>query len=182
MGPLFLIHPHATNPPANMKPIIPIALVCLLAMASCQSADKEIKREAAAYLQSTTEYDIDEACLHCTPTTAASLRIIQQRMLPQLDSAYLRQSAEAQCRILSVDRPTDSTARVAFRKTSQLIDVTDTLLMVLRNGQWMAHVDFKIPPVLLQKRTEFHYDTSIHYTVADTIPANVRLRTPEIKR
>lgn len=85
----------------------------------------------------------------CTPETAEGLRIIQKRVLPQLDSDYLRQNSQAEVKITGIEMEGDTIAKVAWWKKSPTDTFSDTLKMVKRDGQWLADVRFVIPEAIL---------------------------------
>ena len=122
-----------------------ISLVCN----ACTTEKRRVERVAMGYLEATSAYDIDRACHYCTPETAEGLRIIQKRVLPQLDADYLKQNSQAEVKITGVELEGDSIANVAWWKKSPIDTFSDTLKLVKRDGQWLADVRFVIPEAIL---------------------------------
>ena len=130
------------------------SLFCLvfsaILLCSCRTENQRIERTATAYLEATSRYDLDLAYKHCTPETADGLRIIQERILPQLPPDYIQQGAQAEVKITGIKKISDTLAHVAWWKKTPTDTYTDTLRMVKRNGEWLADVRFVIPEALLQ--------------------------------
>lgn len=132
--------------------------LCLLA--SCTTTEDRIKKEATGYLNATAAYDVDEACKYCTDETAAGLKLVQQTILPQLDSNYLNQNKQATISLLGVEQVNDTMAKVIYSKVSPVTCYSDTLKMLRRNGKWMAHAPMAVPPIAKKSTHTFHYDTT----------------------
>ena len=146
------------------KTLIPIAILFLLC--SCMSDESKIRKAATGYLNATATYDVESACQYCTPETAASLKTIQECILPQLDSAYLSQNAQADIAILDIIRLNDTAAKVVYSKKTPLTYYSDTLSLVRRDGNWMAHLNIVVPPIATKRYHKMHYDTTAVFQIA----------------
>lgn len=132
----------------SIRIIFCLAIISLLYNA-CTTEKRRVEHAAMGYLEATSAYDIDRACHYCTSETAEGLRIIQKRVLPQLDAAYLRQNSQAEVKITGIELDGDSIAKVAWWKKSPTDTFSDTLKLVKRDGQWLADVRFVIPEAFL---------------------------------
>ena len=128
---------------------LPLIVALLLILTACNSEQHRIERAAKCYIVATSEYNLDEACLHCTSETAKGLMTIKEHILPKLDTSYIRQNSKADIYIEDIVLIDDTTANVFFHKQTPEIAFSDTLTMVKRNGQWLAQVQFIIPEVFL---------------------------------
>ena len=132
-------------------------------MVACQQEKQQITQTARNYLEATSAYDMDESCQYCTPETAQSLQLIKEKILPQLDSAYIAENSKATIKVHKVVQENDTMAKVVFSKRTPFDTVRDTLRMVKRENRWMADVHFTLPAILLNPDIEFSYDTTKTY-------------------
>lgn len=142
----------------NKKNIF-ILLPLMFGLASCNPIEKEIKKEAQQYLNATADYNVSEACQHCTEETAIGLQLIEKTLLKMVDSNYLKQNTPATITITKIQISNDSSAAVAYHKKTPIQSFNDTLQMRKRNGHWMAHVPITIPAFARQKELTFNYDS-----------------------
>lgn len=143
---LFLFHQQKMKKANTLFFLVFSAIL----LCSCKTEERRIEHTAIAYLEATSCYDLDVACKHCTPETADGLRIIQERILPQLPPDYIQQGAQAEVKVTGIEIVNDTLAHVAWWKKTPTDTYTDTLKMVKRNGEWLADVRFVIPEALLQ--------------------------------
>lgn len=142
-----------------MKKTFGLALIALC-LASCNSEKRKVDNVARHYLEATSAYDIEESCKYCTPQTAQSLITIKENILPNVDSAFIAENSKAKIKISKTEFTSDTSANVLFEKRTPSALYHDTLLVVKRDGQWMARVDFRIPPILMKREHHFTYDTT----------------------
>ena len=138
---------------SNMRiPITPIFAICFTAsliFSGCKSEQKLIESAAIGYLTAMGNYEIKEAEKYATEETIENtLHFIEERIMPNLDSTYIRQNTPASFEITEVNLTNDTTAAVKYVKTTPIQVQEGTLDMVKRNNQWKAKVLIQIPDVL----------------------------------
>lgn len=122
----------------------------VLAMTACTGERQHVEQATMGYIDATSKYDIDQACQYCTEETAESLRLIKERLLPRLDTAYVRLNSQYEAKVTDVTFLSDTQAAVTYSKHTPELSVTDTLRVVKRDGRWLVDVHFAIPAALLE--------------------------------
>lgn len=120
-----------------MKRFLPFTLLLLLV--ACNNETATIKDAAYGYCHALANYNLDEAELYCTEETKVSFLATSRYMISLLDTAYIAKDTPAEVDIETVERTSDTTALVHYRKRTPIKDLTYNLEMRKRDGKWLAH-------------------------------------------
>lgn len=123
-----------------------LLLSIALLMVSCKSDEQMIEQNALGYLEAMGNYRITEAEQYATTETINhTLHFIEQTIMPNLDSTYLRKNTPATIEINDIHITSDSTAEVSYTKTTPIQVQEGKLAMVKENQEWKARVIINIP-------------------------------------
>lgn len=126
-----------------------LLLSIALLMVSCKSDEQMIEQNALGYLEAMGNYRITEAEQYATTETINNtLHFIEQTIMPNLDSTYLRKNTPATIEINDIHIISDSTAEVSYTKTTPIQVQEGKLAMVKENQEWKARVIIHIPKFL----------------------------------
>lgn len=115
----------------------------------CKSEQSLIENAAMCYLTAMGNYQIKEAEAYASEETIEkTLHTIEELIMPNLDSTYLKQNTPATIEIKEVIQTSDTTAEVKYVKTTPIQVQEGSLDMVKRNKEWKAQVIIVIPEVL----------------------------------
>lgn len=115
----------------------------------CKSEQSLIENAAMGYLTAMGNYQIKEAEAYASEETIEkTLHTIEELIMPNLDSTYLKQNTPATIEIKEVIQTSDTTAEVKYVKTTPIQVQEGSLDMVKRNKEWKAQVIIVIPEVL----------------------------------
>ena len=120
-----------------MKRFLPFTLLLLLV--ACNNETATIKDVAYSYCYALANYNLDVAELYCTEETKVSFLATSRYMISLLDTAYIAKDTPAEVDIETVERTSDTTALVHYRKRTPIKDLTYNLEMRKRDGKWLAH-------------------------------------------
>lgn len=124
-------------------------LVTVLLLASCTSEESLIEKSAMGYLTAMGNYRISEAEPYATEETVENtLHAIEKYIMPNLDSNVIQQNTPASIEITNINIVDDTTAEVAYKKTTPIQVQDGKLEMVKREGEWKAQVRIQIPQAL----------------------------------
>lgn len=127
--------------------------IAFLAM-SCKGDEQMIEKNAYAYLDAMGNYRISEAENYATTETINNtLHFIEETIMPNLDQNYVRQNTPATIEINQVTIIDDSTAEVAYTKTTPIQVQEGKLAMVKENQEWKAKVIMNIPQFMKASMT-----------------------------
>ena len=116
---------------------------------SCKSEQSLIEEAALGYLTAMGNYHIVEVEAYATEETIEkTLHFIEETIMPNMDSTYLRQNTPATIEIKEVKQVDDTTAEVKYVKTTPIQVQDGTLDLVKRGKEWKAQVLIEIPEVL----------------------------------
>lgn len=133
------------------KLLLPLLLPLLWA---CHSDTEAIRQAAQGYLQAMGDYRIADAAPFATEETAATtLHYIATNIMPHADTdsafaAYIASNTPATIEITAVERTSDTTATVAFVKTTPIQRQQGQKQLLKRNGQWRVHELIQVPNVI----------------------------------
>lgn len=131
-----------------------LIIVSALVLIGCGGAEKEIEKTAYAYLDAMGNYKVGEARPHASQATCEkTLNVLENFLLPNTDTNYIKSNTPATIDILKVNVLTDSTATVDYKKTTPIQVQNGTLDMVKENGKWCAEVIIALPPLMQQAVT-----------------------------
>lgn len=129
-----------------MKIRILTATVLLLMLCGCTSGEqKKIEQTAFAYLDAMGNYRIEEAKPYSSPRTIETAIALCERIIPLVDTSYIKANTPAQITIKSVHIESDTTAYVLFHKSTPITQQNDTLRLVKIDGTWLVNVVINIP-------------------------------------
>lgn len=147
-----------------MKARLLSTVALLLTLCGCNGGErKQIEQTAFAYLDAMGNYRIEEAKPYSSPRTIETAIALCERIMPSVDTSYIKSNTPAQITIKSVHIETDTTAYVLFHKSTPITQQDDTLRLVKIEGKWLANVVINLPNSLSD----------------DTIPARERRLTQE---
>lgn len=129
-----------------------------MVLAACSSQERTVRNVAQHYLDATGRYDVPDACRYCTPETADGLRMLDSTTMRLVDSSYIAKNMPAKIKITSLVMTSDTSAEISYHKHTPIAELDGTLIMVLRDGQWMAHVPIKIPAMFRQSEHKMDYE------------------------
>lgn len=114
-------------------------LILLLCSTQCNTEQSLIKDTAYNYLDAMGNYRISEAAPYATKQTQEkTIRVINERIMPNMDSSYITKNTPAEITIKDVRMVNDTTAMVVYKKVTPIKRVIDSLKVVKQNGQWKA--------------------------------------------
>lgn len=124
-----------------------VAIASLLVV-SCKSEKSLIKEAAYGYLTAMGNYHIKEAEAFASQETIdVTLHFIEETIMPNMDSSFLRQNTPATIEIEEVNQVDDTTAEVKYVKTTPIQVQDGKLDMVKQNKEWKAQVLIQLPAV-----------------------------------
>lgn len=132
----------------KIKFILALSLVTLVA-ANCNTEKATISDTAFKYLDAMGNYRIADAAPFATKQTQkTTLHYIQNNIMPNVDSNYIRKNTPAKIKIKGIRMVNDTIARVGYHKDTPITHQNDSITMVKRDGKWQANVLIKVPNVL----------------------------------
>jgi uncharacterized protein YceK len=129
------------------KSLVLIVLALLTALLSgCKSEQTLIEDAAMGYLTAMGNYRIQDAEAYASEETIEkTLHVIEEVIMPNLDTNYLKQNTPATIEIKEVNQLSDTTAQVTYVKTTPIQVQEGSLDMVKRNQEWKALVIIQLP-------------------------------------
>ena len=124
---------------------------CLLVLlfCGCKSEQTLIEDAAMGYLNAMGNYQIKEAEAYASEETIEkTLHVIEEVIMPNLDSTFIVQNTPATIEIKEVNQLSDTTAEVKYVKTTPIQVQEGSLNMVKRNKEWKAQVIIQLPEAL----------------------------------
>ena len=128
--------------------IFTCALVAVF-FCGCKSEQTLIENAAMGYLTAMGNYQIKEAEAYASEETIEkTLHVIEEVIMPNLDSTFIYQNTPATIEIKEVNQLSDTTAEVKYVKTTPIQVQEGSLDMVKRNKEWKALVIIQLPDAL----------------------------------
>jgi hypothetical protein len=155
----------------NKKTLLLVLPLLMLCMQCCHTVKGEVRDMAQKYLDATGRYDIDDACLYCTPETAKGLRNIQATLLTRVPKDSIEKNMPAKIKIKDIELTSDSTAVVTYHKHTPIADLDGTLDMVLLDGQWKAHIEGIFIPEAVKQASK---GDTVHYNYNNFKPGDLK--------
>ncbi|MDO4216789.1 MAG: hypothetical protein Q4D03_01285 [Bacteroidales bacterium] len=133
-----------------MKHFTPFILTLfIIFFSSCNNDDKAIRKTAQGYLDAMGNYQIEAAEPYATEETRnQTLRFVKENILPKTDTNYINSNRPASITLGEITYTTDTTATIAFHKSTPIKEDDGTLDLVKRNNQWQAQVIINVPSIL----------------------------------
>ena len=114
----------------------------------CKSDQALIEDAAMGYLTAMGNYKIKEAEVYASEETIEkTLHVIEESIMPNLDSNFIKQNTPATIVIQEVNLLTDTTAEVKYVKTTPIQVQEGKLDMVKRDKEWKAQVQIQLPAI-----------------------------------
>ena len=108
-----------------------------------------IETNALGYLTAMGNYQIKEAEAYASEETITkTLRVIEEKIMPNVDPSYIRSNTPATIEITEVNQIDDTTATVSYIKTTPIQVQEGTLNMIKRNNEWKALVFIQVPDAI----------------------------------
>ena len=124
------------------------ALMTAILLSACNSDERQIKQAAQGYLDAMANYRIEEAEPYVTEETRdITLLFVEKAIMPNLAPNVIPENTPATIDITSVDITTDTTASVAYTKTTPKDTTHETINLLKRNNEWRVHYVVEIPPI-----------------------------------
>ena len=128
-----------------------------LLLVGCKSEKSLVEQSAMGYLTAMGNYKISEAEPYATEETIENtLHAIEKYIMPNLDPTVIKQNTPATIEITDINIVNDTTAEVAYKKTTPIQVQEGKLDMVKRGNEWKAQVTIQIPEAL---KIEYKADT-----------------------
>ena len=132
----------------NKKIAVCMMIIALFAV-GCKSEQTLIENAAMGYLTAMGNYQIKEAEAYASEETIEkTLHVIEEVIMPNMDSTYIYKNTPATIEIKEVNQLTDTTAEVKYVKTTPIQVQEGSLGMVKRNKEWKAQVIMQLPDAL----------------------------------
>ena len=133
-----------------MKNITFIAFLSVIIMLcqSCKNDEQAVQQVAYAYSYAMANYHVDEAEQYATEETKNTTLIKARQLMVAVGDAYIKSDTPAEIEITNVEFKSDTIAIATYHKTTPIKDMTGTLELRKRGGEWYAHTPLKetVPP------------------------------------
>lgn len=128
-------------------------LIVSLIFVGCNSEKNLIEKSAQGYLDAMGNYRITEAEAFATEETIENtLHQIEKYIMPNLDSTFMQKNTPATIVINDVKILNDTSAEVAYTKTTPIQVQEGKLDMRKRGKEWKALVKITIPEALKMEK------------------------------
>lgn len=131
-------------------------MAVLVAVACTSASQRDIERAAKGYLEAAGDYRLDDAMPYASRTTREVVLPFYKKVLSRTDTAYVQSNRPADITILSSHMLTDTTAHVYYHKHTPIMDIDDSVLVILEDGKWLVHVDIVIPALMTLDSNSVH--------------------------
>ena len=139
----------------NKRILTLVFLPLLLSACANNSEDTQIKKTAYNYLSAMGNYKIAAAEKYAdNETRTITLQFFERKMMPYLDSTYLKSNTPAEITIKEIEIIDDSNALVKYHKSTPITEQDGELQMRKVDDAWKAHVVIKIPDIFLLDNDE----------------------------
>ena len=115
---------------------------------SCKSDEQMVQQVAYAYSYAMANYHVDDAESFATEETRNTTLVKARKLVEAVGDAYIQSDTPAEIEITNVEFKSDTVAIATYHKTTPIKDMTGTLELRKRNGEWYAHIPLKVatPP------------------------------------
>lgn len=126
---------------------ITAAALVLAMAAACSGGESQLKKCAQGYLEAMGNYRPAEAKPYASQETCEQTLAFYEMLMEHTDSAVYRNNMPAEITLGAITYPTDTTAEVAFHKSTPATQQDGTLHLLKREGRWMVHEVIEVPPI-----------------------------------
>lgn len=127
--------------------LIPSLLCAGLLMAACSSDEEKIRESAQGYLDALGNYRPAEARPYASVETCEKTLAFYEALMNYTDSSVFKNNIPATITLGEIDYSDDTSATVAFHKSTPITEQDGTLHMVKRGRKWLAHEVIGFPTV-----------------------------------
>ena len=127
--------------------LIPTLLCAGLLMAACSSDEEKIKESAQGYLNALGNYRPAEARPYASAETCEKTLAFYEALMNYTDSSVFKNNIPATIALGEISYSDDTSATVAFHKSTPITEQDGTLHMVKRGRKWLAHEVIGFPTV-----------------------------------
>lgn len=127
--------------------LIPSLLFAGLLMAACSSDEEKIKESAQGYLDALGNYRPAEARPYASAETCEKTLAFYEALMKYTDSSVFKNNIPATIALGEISYSDDTSATVAFHKSTPITEQDGTLHMVKRDRKWLAHEVIGFPTV-----------------------------------
>lgn len=115
---------------------------------SCKNEEQVVQQVAYAYSYAMANYRVDEAEQYATEETRNTTLIKARSLMQAVGDVYIQSDTPAEIEITNVELKSDTVAIATYHKTTPIKDMTGTLELRKRDGEWYAHTPLKetVPP------------------------------------
>lgn len=126
------------------------ALVATLALSACTNDQKEIEETAMGYLDALGNYRVSDARPFSTPQTCDVTLSFFEAMMANTDPTVYANNIPATITIGEITMNDDSTATVAFHKSTPSVEQDGTITVIKMDGKWLVDQVLDINPMMMQ--------------------------------
>lgn len=127
--------------------LIPSLLCAGLLMAACSSDEEKIRESAQGYLDAWGNSRPAEARPYASVETCEKTLAFYEALMNYTDSSVFKNNIPATIALGEIDYSNDTSATVAFHKSTPITEQDGTLHMVKRGRKWLAHEVIGFPTV-----------------------------------
>jgi len=115
---------------------------------SCKNEEQVVQQVAYAYSYAMANYHVDEAEQYATEETKSTTLVKARSLVQAVGDAYIQSDTPAEIEITNVELKSDTVAIATYHKTTPIKDMTGTLELRKRDGEWYAHIPLTVvtPP------------------------------------
>lgn len=98
---------------------------------------------AYAYSYAMANYQVDDAAEYATEETKNTTLVKARTLMNAVGNEYIKSDTPAEIEITNIELMSDTVAIATYHKTTPIKDMTGTLELRKRNGEWLAHIPLK---------------------------------------
>lgn len=102
-----------------------------------------VQQVAYAYSYALANYHVDEAEEYATEETKSTTLVKARSLVKAVGDEYIQSDTPAEIEITDVELQSDTVAIATYHKTTPIKDITGTLELRKRDGEWFAHSPMK---------------------------------------
>ena len=110
---------------------------------SCKNEEQMVQQVAYAYSYAMANYHVDEAEQYATEETRNTTLVKARTLVQAVGDAYIQSDTPAEIEITNVEFQSDTVAIATYHKTTPIKNMTGTLELRKRDGEWSAHIPLK---------------------------------------
>lgn len=129
-----------------MKSLFSLVIISgiILLCHSCKNEEQMVQQVAYAYSYAMANYHVDEAEQYATEETRTTTLVKAKSLVEAVGDAYIQSDTPAEIEITNVEFKSDTVAIATYHKTTPIKDMTGTLELRKRDGDWYAHTPLKV--------------------------------------